>query len=1108
MASPKLDSSWKFYRKETMIGNFRPSQLIRLLILVSGDVHQNPGPVGSVPHRFLQLNINGIQSSAKELSEFLVKNQISVAALQESKLKKKSKSPVIPGYSVIRKDRPRDDGGGGLLMLVKENIEYEVLDTSQIESVPSQVHQWPLELLGIKVKLNNSQLDVFNVYIPPVSRDRNYRPSLTPLLSFSENDSIIAGDFNAHNAGWFSQLDVQDADVVARGDGFVDEIEASEYCILNEGDQTRRPSAGSASSPDITMISAHLASAVSWKVVVDLNSDHLPIVVEFDDDREEDGEVRRTYVNLKKAKWEEWTKYVEKGVSNLKIPSSCSRGTKNFNRVIERANKLYIPSGSRKSYKPSFPAEAARLRERRNNLREVNHEDPDIPALNQQISQIIREEGQKAWIEKLEEVDPRHSTNTKPFWGIIKGLSGKTCRQSKNQPIRFKGKLKKRPEHIATSFNIQYTTLKPHKSSKESRKVKRKLLKRRLVHDYNPFTEDQVAAEIKKVSNSSALGPDGMSNVHLKHLGLKAIKFVTRLFNLSVRHADVPAIWKLAHIIPLLKPGKEADKGLSYRPISLLCALVKLLERLLLLSVVEALPRGPSQHGFAPMHSTSTAVFPIANRIATAFNEVKPASRVATVAVDISKAFDSVDSDMLLSRIADSYLHPNLVRWLGSFLKGRKAITLYEGKASRQRSVHLGVPQGAVLSPCLFSFFVASIPNSAEICCMFADDNTMSETGTVIDIERKLQEDVDELVSWCAENNLKIEPTKSSVCLFTPWTSKSERNPVISINGVQLQVKDQLEILGIIVSRHGSFAPQIDSIISRGRERLKILRALAGSSWGCQKEVILMTYKALILPIINYGCVVWYPMSPSGKIEELQRIQNSALRIATGCHLKTDIHHLHDECKMLPVKDHLNMLCCQFLASSLRPVHPSYNVVRSVPARRMRNQTSRDFTPKNTLYTLFSDKILPFLVNGDIPEHNYKQVIKSIHTIYVSESVNAMRPNVVLGTRPPPTNVEEIELPRSARTALSQLRSGYSIRLNSYRNSIGLSQDSLCPECLINDHTTRHLFECPAKPTDLSAADLWSNPKAVTNFLVTFHAFGDILPADPPAPPPQPAPPP
>ena len=269
-----------------------------------------------------------------------------------------------------------------------------------------------------------------------------------------------------------------------------------------------------------------------------------------------------------------------------------------------------------------------------------------------------------------------------------------------------------------------------------------------------------------------------------------------------------------------------------------------------------------------------------------------------------------------------------------------------------------------------------------------------------------------------------------------------------------------------------------------------------------------MTYKALILPIINYGCVVWYPMSPSGKIEELQRIQNSALRIATGCHLKTDIHHLHDECKMLPVKDHLNMLCCQFLASSLRPVHPSYNVVRSVPARRMRNQTSRDFTFKNTLYTLFSDKILPFLVNGDIPEHNYKQVIKSIHTIYVSESVNAMRPNVVLGTRPPPTNVEEIELPRSARTALSQLRSGYSIRLNSYRNSIGLSQDSLCPECLINDHTTRHLFECPAKPTDLSAADLWSNPKAVTNFLVTFHAFGDILPADPPAPPPQPAPPP
>ena len=218
------------WNSQTMIAtSYRPSQLIKLLLLVSGNIHPNPGPVRPVPHRILQLNVNGILSSAKELSEYLKKNQISVAAIQESKLRKKSKTPVFQGYSVIRKDRPRDDGGGGLLTLVEESIEYEVLDTSQIEETPSQAHQWPFELLGVKVKLNNNPLNVFNYYVPPVSRDRNYRPSLTSLLSFSADDSIIAGDFNAHSSGWNSEIVVQDADVEARSDSFLEEIEASDF---------------------------------------------------------------------------------------------------------------------------------------------------------------------------------------------------------------------------------------------------------------------------------------------------------------------------------------------------------------------------------------------------------------------------------------------------------------------------------------------------------------------------------------------------------------------------------------------------------------------------------------------------------------------------------------------------------------------------------------------------------------------------------------------------------------------------------------------------------------------------------------------------------------
>lgn len=287
-----------------------------------------------------------------------------------------------------------------------------------------------------------------------------------------------------------------------------------------------------------------------------------------------------------------------------------------------------------------------------------------------------------------------------------------------------------------------------------------------------------------------------------------------------------------------------------------------------------------------------------------------------------------------------------------------------------------------------------------------------------------------------------------------------------------------------------------------------MLRALAGSTWGCQKEIILMTYKALIWPIICYGCAVWYPMCAPGKIEELQRVQNSALRIATGCHLMSSTYHLHDECKILPVKDHLEMLCSQFLVSSLRASHPSFGVVRSLPERRSRTRPTGDFTPKQTLYSLFKDKVSQFLVNDEVPENTYKSALKTIHTDFVRNTMASFPPNSVLGIRPPPINDEEKELSRAARTTLSQLRSGFSIRLNSYRKAINLRQDDLCPGCLLNEHNSSHLFECSAYPTNLLVSDLWSKPREVMDHLVNLPSFDDLPPAIPPAPPPQPAPPP
>ena len=115
---------------------------------------------------------------------------------------------------------------------------------------------------------------------------------------------------------------------------------------------------------------------------------------------------------------------------------------------------------------------------------------------------------------------------------------------------------------------------------------------------------------IKASKNSSATGPDGLTAIHLKHLGPKAIAFLTSLFNLLVSKSDIASIWKAALTLPVIKPGKVSGKSISYHPISLLCPAIKILEHLLFPSFSAALVTSPTQHGFKACHTSSPSIAP------------------------------------------------------------------------------------------------------------------------------------------------------------------------------------------------------------------------------------------------------------------------------------------------------------------------------------------------------------------------------------------------------------------------------------------------------------------------------------------------------------------
>ena len=315
------------------------------------------------------------------------------------------------------------------------------------------------------------------------------------------------------------------------------------------------------------------------------------------------------------------------------------------------------------------------------------------------------------------------------------------------------------------------------------------------------FCDNETKEAIKKSKNSKAIGPDKISNLHLKHLGPKGITYLTKIFNLSVQTSQIPSIWKTSLIIPLLKPGKDAKEAKSYRPVSLLCPSIKILERLLLPTLDEHLEVPDFQHGFRKNHFTVTALHDINQDINAGFNKNRPPDRTVLVQLDLSKAFNMVSHDKLIKDLNETSLPPNIKRWMNTYLRGRTSRVQFRNKTSTSRNVRVGVPQGAVSSPLLFSFYLTKIPTPPEEVkiIQYADDISIYSSHSNINlICNRINPYLEELAAFLEERELLVSPEKSTVTLFTPDTKETKIHPKIQLKNTILPLEKTPKLLGVI----------------------------------------------------------------------------------------------------------------------------------------------------------------------------------------------------------------------------------------------------------------------------------------------------------------------
>jgi len=193
----------------------------------------------------------------------------------------------------------------------------------------------------------------------------------------------------------------------------------------------------------------------------------------------------------------------------------------------------------------------------------------------------------------------------------------------------------------------------------------------------------------------------------LKHLGPGAKRLLLSIFNQSWSTGTVPTSWKQAHIKPI--PKKQADKRnpASYRPISLLSCIGKLLERIINKRLLYHLESKdvltPTQTGYRQHRSVEDQLALLTQGIEDAFQEKK---KVLAVFFDLSKAFDKVWKEGLQLKLLQAGVRGKMYKWLSDFLFNRTARVMVDGTISRLVKLREGVPQGGVISPTLFLVYI------------------------------------------------------------------------------------------------------------------------------------------------------------------------------------------------------------------------------------------------------------------------------------------------------------------------------------------------------------------------------------------------------------------
>ena len=813
--------------------------------------------------KLAHINVRSLYPKIDEIRFLLTEMSIDVLCISEAWLDETiSDSQIkVDGYIIERNDRNRH--GGGVALYIKEDIDYQLRNDLDCDT----------ECLWIQCKLaSDTSILLCNLYRPP-SADMTYYNDILNMVekASSENKEIvILGDLNFNYK--------IDESLCTNPIYYLENL----YLMSQIIDKPTRVTDRSSTLIDViltTMPEKHKSTEV-FKISL---SDHFLIFTCIDVklDRMKHKTIRfRCYKNFDRDLFMNDLRQSRVTVQNLSKYSDIVTNWVQWKTEFLRICDLHAPirvQRVKNRYNPWITHDIIKMMYERDYIKDKAAKtkskllDIQYRRLRNNVTESICN-SKKQYFDKI--VD-KHKNDTRKLWKELSKVTGNKRADSQV------------PTSITSNmFNDYFSTIGSNvaKSISTNKKWKWKNPKPLYKFNFKHVENKYVYEQLNKLDADSHLDVLDMDSKLLRLSSHVIAPSITFLINQSIDTCILPDDWKFARVTPVYKgKGSKTDQS-NYRPISVLSYISCILEKEVQCQIMEYFIKhnfiSMDQFAFLKNHSTATCLHRVVDDWYEAINE---SEMIGVCFLDIQKCFDTIDHDLLLTKLEKYGILDNELKWFKHYMSHRSQIVTCNGQVSDKRYIDIGVPQGSTLGPFLFLIFINDlsqcVPNG--YCSMFADDVAIYTTGKNInDVQDSLQNCVTNVNDWYDYNKLSVNTKKSNVMLIGSQRSIRSNAVKLDINmsGNSLEQVSSTRYLGVHIDNMMKWDIHVQNICRNVSAKLATLNRVRKF---LAKDVLTRIYCTSILPILDYACSVWGNCSDFNK-NMIFRLQKRAARIVTG----------------------------------------------------------------------------------------------------------------------------------------------------------------------------------------------------------------------------------